>query len=775
MDRRVFLKGGTLSASAAAAIPAGQAAAAAWPATPAAPAGNLTRICDVRHAGRAWTVFEDLTRPDGELRFVDAEDRALVFGRSLERVKGHEDDAGQPDWLGLELSAIGLADRDLLAERLLAHGGDPDYAAVRRAAPPVGSRFDPDKLGWRMPWTAIVGVKQAGDTMPVFRNGRTRTYRPGHHFPDLRAEDAAEDRLEGRLGGWLPAVRKVIPIADGAWYDITVFGDVTSDSPQEVQTWHRTARVENGRVVDVVHGYSYADYPPRRTPPAAEAFYGALLAFADAWTGALADLAPPALPDPVWADLTRHAFAKELIVRPGGVYPRYGAVDRDYVGSEYDGFQDTFTSSLYANLEWGRFDQARAVLDQYFTTFVQDDGMVRMRGPGTSQFGLTLSLIARYLLYTGDLEVLRRHRGKIAETAALLVEMHEESLRRPAGDPGHGLIHGWSESDACLHPDPTVWWRPYWSNTAFSARGLRDIASVWAAIAPGEDATAADWKTRADVMAQAVERGIRASVRRDLDPPYVGPYPGTTLTFRQSLAQERPSPQGWPHRVYAELLHADILPPDLSDLVIDAFKGHGGTALGVVANVGPGRETGRDLLGFISYGYAQELLRRDRIEEYLLFLYSHRWHCHTRGAWMAGEVTGITGGLPLFCVPAQLTIPLLVRWMLAFEDSDRDVLHLGRALPRDWLGGEHPIGLDDAPTRWGRVSLAIQPGETITARVAFEGVRGPAETRLRLRLPQGRRLRSARANGRPARIEGEDIVLATAGGGRFDIRAETRR
>jgi hypothetical protein len=58
------------------------------------------------------------------------------------------------------------------------------------------------------------------------------------------------------------------------------------------------------------------------------------------------DVAPATLPQKVWMNMTKYAFVKEQMVRPGGVYPKYGAVDRDYYGPEYDGFQDIFTSSL---------------------------------------------------------------------------------------------------------------------------------------------------------------------------------------------------------------------------------------------------------------------------------------------------------------------------------------------------------------------------------------------------------------------------------------------
>jgi len=170
-----------------------------------------------------------------------------------------------------------------------------------------------------------------------------------------------------------------------------------------------------------------------------------------------------------------------------------------------------------------------------------------------------------------------------------------------------------------------------------------------------------------------------------MSPPYIGTYPGTTRTFWESMQNEHPSPQQWPHRAYAELLQADVLPAEMTNLIIDCMRAYGATTLGVVANVEPPHPEGRDILGFISYGYAQALLRQDRIEEFLLFLYSHRYHDHTRGSWTAGEVAGIDGDNALFCIPAQPTIPLLVRWMLVLEDSTKTSCTLPKDFLRDWV------------------------------------------------------------------------------------------
>lgn len=762
-DRRAFLLGSAVAAAA-------PAVAAAEPTPVLTSAGDITDHAKVAQFGD-WIVYEDQSRRDGPITFVSG-GQALVLGKRLEACF----DDIKPSHLGLGVKEICLADADLLADKLLVHGGDPDPDMVRRAAPPLGWNFTPEGLYTRMAWTNFVGTRQQGDTMPVFPNGRTRGFRPEHDFQELQGDDMAKTRWEGLLGGWLPAIHKIVQVSDSRYYDLIVFADVKATDPLLVQTWHRTVQYDDGRPVKTGFGYSYTPFPPRRQAPEAADFYAALLDFATYWQGEVKDQAAVTLPDKALADMVSHAFVKELITRPGGTYPKYGVVDRDYFGPEYDGFQDIFTSSLYANLEWGRFDQARAVIDNYFDQFVAADGMVNMRGPEVPQYGLTLSLLARYLNYTGDAATLNRHAGKIANTVTLLTELHDLSLKKPAGDPGFGLIDGWSESDACLHPDPSLWWKPYWNNSAFAVRGWRDIARVWPLVSrePLPELAA-----RSDSLQAQLITTMRQWLRRDLTPPYLAVLPGTHLTHRQAYAEahekKQRTEQGWAHRVYAEMLHADVLPDDLAQTVIDGVRGHGGTCIGVVANIAPANETSRSQLGFISYGYAQQLLRSDRIEEYLLFLHSHRYHSHTPGTWVAGEVSDIDGGLPLYCIPAQLTIPKLVRWMLVFEASDDEVLYLGRAIPRDWLGSGETIAISGAPTRWGRVDLSLQAdrmAKTVAGRIAFHDKGRAGQVQLRLRLPKERRLTRVRIDGKTVKLDGETAVFAPGNAAQMTVEAD---
>lgn len=211
-------------------------------------------------------------------------------------------------------------------------------------------------------------------------------------------------------------------------------------------------------------------------------------------------------------------------------------------------------------------------------------------------------------------------------------------------------------------------------------------------------------------------------------------------------------------------LEGHTLPAELASLVIDCMKAYGAMILGVVANVEKPHEDGRDMLGFISYGYAQMLLRLDRIEEYLLFLYFHRYHDHTRGSWVAGEVSGIDGDMPLFCIPAQLTISLLVRWTLVLEDSDEDTLYFAKGLHRDCVVSGKEIKIDSAPTRWGKVGLrmvADPAAKNVKATVVLAREGSPKEIQVKLRLPKENMLKTVTVNGRSATLGGlhKDTVI----------------
>ncbi len=123
-------------------------------------------------------------------------------------------------------------------------------------------------------WTTFVGTKEAYDVTPVYRSGSTRTYHPIQYSPELR-EALKQGQLYDGLVGRLDAGR---PQSDSDLRSCPLGGDLFGDvgankNKYIVHTWHRTARIEDGKITQVVYGHSYPAYPPARMDPQPEEFY----------------------------------------------------------------------------------------------------------------------------------------------------------------------------------------------------------------------------------------------------------------------------------------------------------------------------------------------------------------------------------------------------------------------------------------------------------------------------------------------------------------------
>lgn len=711
---------------------------------------NFTLIdVGIEYLGESWNLYEDLTRIDGGLYFLSESGKSRNFTRYLEPSYDPAPGTGSVElFLGLNQSEVNLALPDLLADVLLSNG-EPVEAHVRDAVPQIMFSYQ-----------SFVGNVQANDTMFISEYGSTNNIAP------LRAMAATvnltsyyEDSHDGLVGGHMPTVRKLFRQSPNNWIEVIVFGDADSVEPFITKTWFRSTLVVDGKIEQQYFSREYPASPPARLDPKPADFYSALLRTGDYWDGYLNDISVLTLPDQSWADFTKHTFAVELLVRYGGTYPKYGFYDRNYAGSEYDGFQDIFTSSVMANLLWGRFDQAKAVIENYFTWFVTDTGDINMRGPEIPQFGLSLSLLTTYTRYTGDTALLEKYKAKILAWVAILTTLHDQSLDLPETSPNYGLIAGWSESDSCLVADAALYIAPYWNNNINAARGLKDLSTL-----DIFSDFSSSWTARAERMLNQTVSTLNSVIRYDMTPPYVPVLPNTTLTVRECMETEANCQQMWSHRVYAEMLQPGILPPDLANMTINSMQANGITSLGVVANVGTISADSRDILGFISYGYAQSLLLLNRVDEFVLFLYSHRYHVHSRGQWIATEVAGTYGGIGdenPFCAPAAMTIPILMRLALVLEHPDDEVIYFGRGVPVAWLATGEEITIKQAPTRWGRVDFSIQlEGGKLKAAVDFAGT-PPAEVMVKLKLPGNMTMDAVTVNGNTTVSYTEELVLQT--------------
>jgi hypothetical protein len=715
-------------------------------------------------------VLEDFSRKDGRILFVDASGVRVDLPKTLEPTEA--DTAGL--YLGRSREEILASSADLLGSQVLARTGDPEYAEIARAFPPIhkiaGNTYN------------FVGSPHTFEKVGFAYGGRTAHFDPAVYQPSIDAIRTAGKVWDGLVGGYLPVLRFVYPEDNGDWTEFLAFAPfrMVNDNDRVQPVWYRVSRVEKGTLMWSRHFDSYHPFPPRRDGES-RAFYSDLAKLKRDWDDVLRQAMKVELPDERVADMARFGLVRAIMTRVGD-YPKYGAVDKNYGGSEHDGFPDTFNVETAAMVEWGLLDRAGRYIDNYFGEFVRDDGSILYRGPETGQYGRMLTVLAQYVEAGGDPAVLVKHRGRIDAVARLLLSMRARALELPASDAAYGMIAGWSEADSSLEKDPARYVQPYFSNSTEAARGFRDLGRVWEAV--GRDTGNAEltaWGRRLVREAEALRKDVALAISRSLlevDGRTVLPAVAGAKEHPHAAARRDPTdPQFRAYRAYMEMMYSGNLTAEQVRTIVDYRSSHHDTLLGVPTAYG---YYSNEMAGFLSYGHGYGLIQFDWVREALLMMYSHMAHQYTRGGWMAPETTrplSSEDAAP-YCTPAQLVATLMTRWLLVFEDPESDTLWLGKAIPRQWLRDGRRIVVTDAPTRWGRVGFSIVSHAgtgAIKAQVRFPDAGLRAETRLRLRAYDNARMRSATLNGKPwTRFDPESEVVVLPAGTRGAVELEVR-
>lgn len=717
--------------------------------------------------GDACAVFEQLGREHGRLCWVTPQGVALELATTLEPTRVEESSC----YLGRDKLEMLAAPSDVWSATLLDGTGDPDPASVARALPPI-RRARPH--GEEIPHS-FLGTPQCADVIPLFYDPRAATPRvnPVAVLADIEPAIVAEELSEGLVGGYLPVARMRWPLAPDGWLEQVAFAD--PETPEDGQRcWYRFVHWRGETLHRVRYIDTYLPYPhSAEADPAA--FYGALARVAGFWRARVEE-APGMrveLPEPWIADFCKHAFVLEMITRTGD-RPHYGVVDRAYGGAEHDGFQDIFTSAVIAYCEWGRDDVARRYVDQYFDRFVAPNGSLDYRGPEIGQYGRMLAVVARLAVVSGDDSVVLKHRTKLLAIAEILLTRHDEAKRLPLDDPAFGMIRGRHEADISFTTATLGrldYEQPYFSNSTEAWRGLRDLGRVVARLEGRDSDVAKRLLGAADELAEAIPKAIerswieRGGLRRL---PLIA---GSPRLHRE--APYRSCPESFDeNRVFSEMFASGLLSRDIVRALVDAGARDGDARFGILGNR-------KHLVAFTAAGTAHGLIQHDLIREFLLLLWAHLFHLHTRGTWTAFECVDPDRDraehLP-YCVAAQTTIPTLVRWMLVYEDPLDGAIWIAKAAPRSWLAHGQHLAVRGAPTAAGPLDYAIDSAidhGVVSVRVTLPP-RVDQRVVLRLRAPEHHRLAQVEIDGcrwNAIDLEREAIELPREGGRTLDITA----
>ena len=687
-----------------------------------------------------YAVLEDFAHQDGHLVFVDSQ------GVQIDLPKSSEPTSADPSTLygGHTPDEINNSAPDLLGNQILAKPGDPDYEEVARVFPPIQ----------KIKTYSFVGTPDTVDKVGFVYGGRTPDFDPAPYYPPIKKIRQQGKGWDGLVGGYLPILRFVYPQSEGDWTEMIAFAPLRiSNGNDRIQpVWYRVVRIEGGLLKWVRYIDSYHPFPPR-TDYDPKAFYRDLANLNDGWKQMLQPSMKIDVPDERIANMARFSLVCDLMTRVKD-YPHYGAFDKDYAGSEHDGFPDTFTVDTAAMLAWGLVDTAGRYIDNYFGKFVRDDGSILYRGPETGQYGRMLTLVAEYVDFGGDPAVLLNRRSRIDGVTNLLLTLREKAKTLPISDAAYGMIAGWSEADACLDPDPPRYMQPYFSNSTEAARGFRDLGRVWQKIGKQTGNTELiTWGQRLFRESEELQKDIQTAISRSViqseGKPLLPSIAGVKEPFHIVVPRDETDPQFRSYRAYMEMLYSGSLTKEQAKMVIDYRNNHHDVILGVPTAYG---YKTTELAGFLSYGHGYGLIQHDMIREALLMMYGVMAHQYTRGTWTAPETRNVLIDRPAapYCTPAQLVVALMTRWLLVFEDPQSETLWLGKAVPRKWLEDGKTTAVSEAPTRWGRVGFSITSHlkeNTIIAKVELPSS-FPAVTNLRLRTPGEAKLKSVSLNGK---------------------------
>jgi hypothetical protein len=744
------------------------------------------KVVELRKGGHAgpWTLVEIFRLPDTHEEVAALEDFSQRNGRllfvnergvQLDLPKSSEPTFGDASklYLGHRAEEVMASAKDLLGNEILSKTSDPDYEEVAAIFEPIRN----------MNTYSFVGTHETIDKVGVFYGGRTPNFDPAPYSPSINQIRKNGKVWDGLVGGYSPVLRFVYPEKNGDWTEMLAFAPLrVSNGNTKVQpVWYRVSRIERGELKWAKYIDSYHPFPPR-TEYDSKIFYQDLVALHGGWERMLAQGIQLHVPDERVENMAKFSIIRELMTRVGD-FPKYGVYDRDYAGSEHDGFPDTFTVDTTAMLEWGLIDLAGRYIDNYFGEFVRDDGSLLYRGPETGQYGRMLTVAAQYFNYGGDADILIKRRKRIDGVTKILLNLREKAKSLNEESAAYGMIAGWSEADASLDPDPPRYMQPYFSNSTEAARGFRDLGKAWEKIGKEKnDAELVSWGQRLQREAKELRADVVKAISRSmltLDGEKILPsIAGVKEPFHVVVPRDQTDPQYRSYRAYMEMMYSGSLNKEQVKMIADYRANHHDAILGVPTAYG--YNTGI-MAGFLSYGVGYGLLQHDMVREYLLLLYSVMAHQYTRGTWTAPETRKVLPDAEAapYCTPAQLVAPLMTRWMLAFDDPESETLWLGKGVPREWLQDGKTTSISGVTTRWGKVSFAITSrfnAGIVDADVELPAA-FPATTVVRLRAPGQEKMKAVSLNGKPweqFNAETETITIPAGITGKINLEARYR-
>jgi hypothetical protein len=437
-------------------------------------------------------------------------------------------------------------------------------------------------------------------------------------------------------------------------------------------------------------------------------------------------------------------------------------------GNQYDKlYESEGSDAALALLVWGFSAETRRLIVPLLD-FTRKDLELH-------QAGFKLNDVCQYFWQTRDGAVLKELHPRWQKEAELLASSHTNKV-------GLGPKQQYCGDISTLVYSLTV--------NAKGWRALRDLSAVLAET--GDIAEATNYAANAAEFKKAVLAAIEKSVRRETTPPFVPVALYADEPVHDPITSSRIGSY-W-NIVIGYVIGSGIFPPGSAEETwIPRYQEeHGGLCMGILRAGGgytfwPGAFRMNPLYGT---RYAVDTLRRDDPERALVSFYGMLAQGLTRNTFVGAEGCSLTpsddGGRLMYCPPnsaANAHLLSMLRYLLVQDwDLDDDgvpeTLRLLFATPKRWLEDGKELRVERAPTAFGPVSIVVQSKLSqgkVVAEVQLPQRNRPKKTLLRIRVPDGWHVASARAGEDEFKVDGLGTADISALTGKATLQFQVKR
>ncbi len=526
-------------------------------------------------------------------------------------------------------------------------------------------------------------------------------------------------------------------------------------------------------------------------------FYRALFETKKDWDGFLEKGMRVETPEPRVNNASKAALIQGFMSVAGSDvrYAVAGRYANEHALTSLDGLPIAIINASECFSEWGQLKEVRRYLDYYLKHYINPDGSASYRnGTGGYDYGLLLYSICRYYrLNNKDSAWVIKNILPIKNICNFIMGKRNEGVKQhPAGSPLHGLI-GMISCDDLRHLGDRFY---NYANDACCWLGLLETGRmlVEAGAKEPDKTMLADGKKIlkfAEEYRKDIVVSLKKSINRDSKPVFVPIYPGNNKPFTKLTAPGQDGLASFANfGFYPFLLYSNLLDKDVASAVVEFREKKGGEILGTSRfgsgqprfGNGPPYASRMDDWPIALHGWA--LINLDMVKKFLLTYYSDMAHHRMKDIFTAYEQVGIVdvgGGRKItagYNICSTLATPRMTKYMLVFEERDKDLIWLNRAAPRAWLEDGKKTLVKNAPTRWGKIGYSVESHisrNNISARIDFSGPPcGQLEINLRLRHPGHKKLGCVRVNGREwRRVDRDNDIISVPCAKRGQINIET--